>query len=422
MRRWACGLVLWVVAGCAASPAVPPRPAGQGAPAAAPASGDEEAAVSAEGAATAPGEEEATAGGPEEPGEDGDDGDGDIDDDVEVAPDAGGGATVAVSPLAGLSDAEIEEKLKQDPASLGSISLGATNAGRLINGVQMPDGEGWQNIDRARAWGTQETVDALARAIREARRQFPDSPPLYIGHISAKHGGPLSPHRSHQAGRDVDISYYLSNTRAGFIRATAKNLDLDRTWAFVRALITETDVELILIDSSVQKLLKDHAAKIGEDRAWLDEVFQYGSRSPRPLIRHARGHANHIHVRFYNPVAQASAARAHGLLAKHGKVQPAAAMASHNYIQHRVRNGQTLAILAKHYGCTVEAIQRANGLKGTFIKAKRVLNIPRPGQSAAPARPAGPPPRLAPPVIPPRRLPPERSATAAQQRGPALDG
>jgi penicillin-insensitive murein endopeptidase len=81
-------------------------------------------------------------------------------------------------------------------------------------------------------------------------------------------------------------------------------------------------------------------------------------------------------------------------------------------VRHVVKNGQTLGILARRYGTTVEAIQRANGLKGTFIKAKRVLNIPRPGQASAP-------PRLAPPVIPPRRLPPPRSAAVPQGSGPA---
>ena len=418
MQRWACGVVWWVLAGCAVSPAMTPRPAdpraGEGAALEASAAGNDPAAAAeaeAEHAAAAE-----AAGDPEDAGED-EEGEEHIEDDVEVTPDATAATSPPPqSPLAALSDAEIEEKLRQDPASLGSISLGSTNAGRLVNGVQMPDGEGWQHIDRSHAWGTQETVDFLIRAIQEARRHFPDSPPLYLGHISAKHGGPLSPHVSHQAGRDLDISYYLANGRPGFVRATAQNLDRERTWAFVRALITETDVELILIDSSVQKLLKDHALKIGEDKAWLDEVFQYGSRHPRPLIRHAKGHANHIHVRFYNPIAQASAARAHGLLAKHGKVQP---VVRYNYIQHKIRNGQTLGVLAKRYGVSVEAIQRANGLKGTFLKAKRVINIPRPGQVAAPA---GPPPRLAPPVIPPRRLPPVRSVTAAQPAGPAAGG
>ncbi|WP_245678264.1 LysM peptidoglycan-binding domain-containing protein [Chondromyces crocatus] len=339
-----------------------------------------------------------------------DDPDDEVDDTSEQASAGGARAQPPVSPLAALTDADIERMVREDPASLGSLSLGATNAGRLFNGVQMPEGEGWSHISPAFAWGTQETVDYLVRAIRATRRKHPDSPPLYLGHISAKHGGPLSPHVSHQAGRDVDISYYLTPQKPGFHRATAQNLDRERSWAFVRALITETDVEMILIDSGVQRLLREYALASGEDPAWIDQVFQYGSRSPRPIIRHARGHANHLHIRFFSPIAQASAARAHRFLAKQGVVQPAV-----KYIRHVVKNGQTLGILAKRYGVTVEAIQRANNLKGTFIKAKRILNIPRPGAAAEP-------PALRPPVIPARRLPPEQSASSAPARRPSAGG
>lgn len=342
-----------------------------------------------------------------------DDDGGEVDDGLELPADPGTGARVH-SPLAAMTEAQIEELFSKDPAALGPMSLGATNAGALFNGVRMPEGDRWELVDPAHAWGTRETVDALDRAIAEVHRQFPASPKLYIGHISARDGGRLSPHKSHQAGRDVDISYFLDARHRWYQRATAANLDRERTWAFVRALITETDVELILIDSSVQRLLKEHALKIGEDKDWLDEVFQLGSRKPRPLIRHARGHANHIHIRFYSPIAQESAARAYPLLVKRGAIKPAA-----QYVRHTAKKGQTLGSLARQYGTTVEAIKRANGLRTTAIQAKRVYNIPRPSSG-----PAAPPPKQV--VVPPRRLPPPKAADAppppARQPGPALDG
>ncbi|WP_437607779.1 penicillin-insensitive murein endopeptidase [Sorangium sp. So ce834] len=331
--------------------------------------------------------------------------------DPTVDPAAG---TRAHSPLAAMTEAQIEELLAKDPAALGPMSVGATNAGALFNGVRMPESDRWELVDPGHAWGTRETVDALDRAIAEVHRQFPGSPKLYIGHISARDGGRLSPHKSHQAGRDVDISYFLDARHRWYQRATAANLDRERTWAFVRALITETDVELILIDSSVQRLLKEHALKIGEDRDWLDEVFQYGSRKPRALIRHARGHANHIHIRFYSPVAQESAVRAYPLLVKRGAIKPTA-----QYVRHTAKKGQTLGSLARQYGTTVEAIKRANGLRSTAIQAKRVYNIPRPSSG-----PAAPPKHV---VVPPRRLPPPRAAEASrpvrhEEAGPSLGG
>ena len=97
-------------------------------------------------------------------------------------------------------------------------------------------------------------------------------------------------------------------------------LDAARSWSLVKALITETDVEYIFINRSVQKLLKRHALAAGEDPAWLDTVFQVGSRHPSPIVRHAWGHDTHMHVRFYNPKAQAMGCKAHDALLRRGAV------------------------------------------------------------------------------------------------------
>ena len=83
---------------------------------------------------------------------------------------------------------------------------------------------------------------AIIHCVGRVHDQFPDSHPLYIGHISREDGGHLTPHRSHQAGRDVDVSYYYLGSKRWFKHANSKNLDRERTWAFVRALITETDI------------------------------------------------------------------------------------------------------------------------------------------------------------------------------------
>src|SRR5690606_4123412 len=131
---------------------------------------------------------------------------------------------------------------------------------------------------------------------------FPGSPRLWVGDISRKQGGHLSPHRSHQSGRDVDISYFYKEPARWYRRATPTNLDLPRTWAFVRALVTETDVEMIFIDRTLSSAIRRFAEDLGEDREWLRRVFGTVS-GEQPLVRHARGHATHMHVRFRNPRA-----------------------------------------------------------------------------------------------------------------------
>src|SRR5262249_36407374 len=121
---------------------------------------------------------------------------------------------------------------------------------------------------------------------------------------SAKSGGHLSPHRSHQSGRDADVGYYYRAGARPFVRATADNLDIPRTWALLKAAIRDTTIDMIFIDHSVQRILVDYAATNGEDPAFLDEIFQIRGVNPRAPIRHIRGHDNHIHFRFHNPIAE----------------------------------------------------------------------------------------------------------------------
>jgi len=46
------------------------------------------------------------------------------------------------------------------------------------------------------------------------------------------------------------------------------------------------------------------------------------------------------------------------------------------YLFHKVRPGETLSSIAQRYGVSVQAIQRENGLRGTFIRAGQTLRIP----------------------------------------------
>lgn len=308
----------------------------------------------------------------------------------------------ARSPLQDLSEAEIRRRLRDDPASLGPLSIGAASRGRLLNGVRMPAGERWTLTDPAHAWGTPETVESLIRAIDRVHAVHPGTQPLVVGHLSAKGGGRLRPHKSHQSGRDVDLGFYYADPSKGWYAvANAKNLDRARTWTLVKALLESGTVEMILVDTSLQKLLRDHALSAGDDPAFVDEVFQISGKSRFPLIRHAKGHATHLHVRFFSPIAQASAKIASPFLPKPPPVaeevaeaqakshkpgvkpgQPGSEPPKASYILHRARSGDTLDSLARRYGTTVEAIKQANGLSKNAIKQKHVYKIPKP---AAPA-------------------------------------
>jgi murein endopeptidase len=307
--------------------------------------------------------------------------------------------SVRPHPLDSWSDAQIAAAVSHDLRSLGPMSLGSPNAGALINGVQAAETPLYKPVSPSGAWGTQETLDFLAQALGRVQREFPGTPPLALGDISGRSGGPSPPHVSHQSGRDVDIAYFYNDGAGWYARGNAKNLDLPRTWAFVRALIAETDVDLILIDHSIQVLLEDYARQHGEDPAWLGGIFRGVPGKLRPIIRHAPGHATHIHIRFFNPVAQETARRCHAFL-----LQAKLTSAPQSYITHKVKKNETLGMIARKYGVPVARLRAANGLKKSLIREKSLLRVP-----VATRGPTGPGPRLR---LPARRPPPTPRAEA----------
>lgn len=303
------------------------------------------------------------------------------------------------SPALDMDDASFAHALKGERASLGPMSIGRPHNGILVNGVQMPTGAQWRLVDPPRAYGTQESVDAIMLAIKRVNDKFPNTPVIDIGHLSAEHGGHLSPHKSHQSGVDVDIGYYYSVQSGWFRTATANNLDRARTWALMKAFAQDENIEFILVDTSIQKLLREYALAQGEDHDFVDKMIQYGSKQPHTVLRHIKGHATHLHVRFLSPVARQVGARAepffHGELVRAAapppppsKKGPAAQQAKTDagrdskktaepgFVEHRVHDGDTLYRLAQHYGVSVDAIRKANGLKGVALKPKMVLKIP----------------------------------------------
>jgi len=308
--------------------------------------------------------------------------DDDIEDDQEALPPMG------EHPFARLSDAEFSRKLRKNPSELGPMSIGYPNQGRVFNGVQMPQGPLWQVVDPSHAWGTQETINALAYSIGKVNDVFPGTPRVVIGHISSKNGGHLSPHVSHQAGRDVDVGYYHDTELRWFARAGAGNLDRPRTWALVKTLARETRVDLILIDRSIQNLLRHFALEQGEDPELVREIFD-GSPGKRAIVLHARGHADHIHVRFFNPVAQETGRRAGPTLLQMGLLRSpvkSRGPAPANMIVHRVVKGETLGMIARKYGVTIKEIRAANGMLSDRLKPKQELRIPKAPPPAQPAR------------------------------------
>lgn len=313
-----------------------------------------------------------------------------------------------VHPLDGWTPEQIQEAITTNAAVLGSVSFGTPNRGALLNGVLAEASPLYELVKPENAWGTKETLEYLDTAIRKVHATFPNTPPLHLGAISAETGGRLRPHVSHQSGRDVDISFYYTNDSPWYARGTKKNLDLPRTWAFVRALVTETDIEFILVDRSILNMLEKFALESGEDPFWVRSLFRGFPGRQRAIVRHAPGHATHLHLRFYNPIAQETARRAGALLVEAGLIK-----ARPRIVNYRAKAGDTLGEIAARFGTTVQAIQRENGLRNTMIRQHRTYRIPVVGGAPTPseAEAANQPLRF-----PPRRLPP--GVTLAETRTP----
>lgn len=300
---------------------------------------------------------------------------------------------------------ELDAPREAASATAVSLSIGSPDAGLLLNPVAMPEGPFWTIRNPVETYGTQETIDYLRIAIESVQRQFPDSPRLVVGDISHRGGGRLNRHKSHQSGRDVDLGlFHAAGELDDFRAATPKTLDVPRTWALVKALVTETDVERIFLDRTLIRALLAHAREIGEDPDWLDELVGRHRNGQDAILQHERRHQNHLHVRFWNPVAQDCARLNHAQLVAQGVLPPPS-------IRHRIRGGETLSTIARRYGVSATAIKKANGMRSSFLRAGRSLNIPM-RRVPVIAEPL---------VIPPRLVPRAEAAAPAAPAPAALD-
>ncbi len=190
----------------------------------------------------------------------------------------------------------------EGPKSDASNSVGQATDGSLTHACRIvPAGPGYVAWS-ANAYATDETVSWIQWAAAQVAQQYPGSPPLVIGSLSAPNGGFLKPHKSHQSGRDADIGYFHTNSSGArrFQATDASNLDAEKTWAFLEALLYTDDVAFVFMDYEIQAMVYSALLDNGWTEQTLSPLFQYpaGPGVPRGIIRHARGHADHFHVRF----------------------------------------------------------------------------------------------------------------------------
>ena len=215
-------------------------------------------------------------------------------------------------------------------------------------------------VRKGRNWGTPEMVDALVEAVDAVHAKHPGGHALITGDLSRREGGKLSPHVSHQSGRDADVGYYFRTQvpPRWFRKASEESLDVPRTWTFVSSLLADDKVQYIFMDYRLQKLLYAYARDtMGHTTQELLKYFSYprGRAARVAIIRHLKGHRDHMHIRFH---ARTSVANQKGYAAKHGKGS-LKLVAKHA----TVRRGWTLSHMAKTYRTSVKKLRKWNKLR-----------------------------------------------------------
>ena len=210
-------------------------------------------------------------------------------------------------------------------APRSALSVGKTNEGRLVRGVEIPlRGPGWAFFDVVAQRGTNFAIPELSELLRGAaaavRRRFPRAV-LGLGNVSRKDGGPVGESVSHQSGRDADVGMFAIDRRGrrvelrafvafgedGWTRNHRLRFDAQRNLALVHALIDRpgVPVQFIFVADWLKDRLLRQARREGlPDRtiARLDTVMNQPADS--------NPHAEHFHVRIYCPLED----RLHGCL------------------------------------------------------------------------------------------------------------
>lgn len=173
--------------------------------------------------------------------------------------------------------------------------------------VQLPPSDFWVEFRPEHAWGTPVMVRVLEHAATQLALRYPDSPPLLVGDIAKESGGDLPPHRTHGDGRSADIGLFgwagtVEDLHGGFPRLAPAQLDVERTWAVIEALLATNEVEHILLDQGHIDRITTWLAETG--RKTPDEIARIFPSLDTPglwartgIVRHAADHAEHLHVR-----------------------------------------------------------------------------------------------------------------------------
>ncbi len=187
-------------------------------------------------------------------------------------------------------------------APTDSLSRGYPHGGRLTDGARLPDSPLYTLRTPDTAYGSTHAMQVVQHAIAAFRHETGYPGEVLVCSLSKKRGGRFPPHKSHRSGRDVDIGLvaFPGFPQGEGTKARGGKVDWAATWLLMRHFLETEQVTYIFLSYHLQPALHEAAQALGATDEELERWIQW----PRPrgktsaLIRHARGHTGHFHVRI----------------------------------------------------------------------------------------------------------------------------
>ena len=190
-----------------------------------------------------------------------------------------------------------------------AISIGAPQDGKIDNAIQFPKNDDlYKRRNPQIMWCASHMAQNLQWAIAKFRYTYNFEGEMVVADMSKQRGGKFDPHKSHQAGRDVDI--WLPSLKGVYQphhihegkerRPTSEEADWFALYGFLKALHETKSVEAVFLAYELHDRVYKAAKLMGASDEELDEMiaFPRGAHHRQSLLQHSPGHTHHVHVRF----------------------------------------------------------------------------------------------------------------------------
>jgi penicillin-insensitive murein endopeptidase len=209
---------------------------------------------------------------------------------------------------------DLPKKFEKAPWNKMSLSIGAPNRGRQLRAKKLRSAPHLfiQEKSRENVYGHPSLVLMLQRSAKAVARSRGGSV-LLVGDLSAREGGPLAGHHSHQSGRDADVGFYARDAKGKTVKLTkfvafdgegkAKDgsglvFDDDRNWLLVMGWARDDRATMahVFVSNPLRARLLRHAEKSAQHRKYVPLVSALFKQP-----ENAEPHDDHFHVRIRCP-------------------------------------------------------------------------------------------------------------------------